>query len=208
MDEPSARDVYAFCHAGNFAAAASLVLSMHGGELMRFLMSRSGDPLLASEAFAVFSEDLVRGLPTFEFRASVRTWSYALAYHALVRLRRTARQESSRTVALSELTASALPAPQARTETPIYLRSEVKARFTALRQSLSREEQLVLDLRVTGRFSWIDIARICVGGAGVDAESMLTKEAARLRKRFQLAKAKLQQMAIAEGLLTAADRDE
>ncbi len=177
------------------------------GEVMRFLVARSADPQLASDAFAAFSEDLLRGLPRFEFRSSVRTWVYTLAHHALARTRQALARERSRSVTLSEATALSDMIARERTQTPPYLRTEVKRQLRALRGRLREDDQLLLDLRTTRRFSWKDIARICLGPDSGIAEAEITKEAARLRKRFQLVTQKLREMAESEGIFPPASED-
>ena len=73
-------------------------------------------------------------------------------------------------------------------------------RVVDLRKRLSEEDQLVVELRVARAFSWKDIARITLGPARDDAE-VVEREAARLRKRFELAKQQLRAWAKTEGLL-------
>ncbi|HEX7480846.1 MAG TPA: hypothetical protein VF331_23795 [Polyangiales bacterium] len=62
--------------------------------------------------------------------------------------------------------------------------------------------QLLLDSRLSRRFSWKDIARICLGVSDDDGSAELDREAARLRKRFQLMRDRLREMAAAQGLLS------
>ena len=89
-------------------------------------------------------------------------------------------------------------AERVRTDTLAYLRTETKQRFAELRKNLSSEEQTLLVLRVNERLSWDDIARI--QRADLDANAV-KREAARLRKRFQVLREKLRNLADAEGLL-------
>jgi RNA polymerase sigma-70 factor (ECF subfamily) len=94
-------------------------------------------------------------------------------------------------------------AAQVRTETLDYLKSETKDRFAALRQRLSSEEQGLLVLRINERMSWEEIARVQLEEP---TEATVKREAARLRKRFQLVRDKLRKLAKAEGLLARGER--
>ena len=75
------------------------------------------------------------------------------------------------------------------------------ARAAALRESLSREDQELLVLRVDKRLAWNELAQILhEGDAALDAAG-LRKEAARLRKRFQIIKQELMELGRREGLV-------
>ncbi len=90
-----------------------------------------------------------------------------------------------------------------------YLQTQRKTRIAALRQSLSTEDQTLLVLRVDKQLDWTDLARVM--RADDDAgpppsQATLKREAARLRKRFQLIKEKLYELGRREQLIKA-DRD-
>ncbi|HMI90917.1 MAG TPA: hypothetical protein VK509_06110 [Polyangiales bacterium] len=179
-------------------------MKAHGGEIMRFMLGHARDVQLANEAFAVFSEDICRGIHGFAFRCSVRTWIYSVAHRALAKVWRAHARSKART---SELPASAelsLPASPARSETPVYVRTESKQRLLRLRESLDPGDQVLLELRLGERFSWKDIARIHLDDQSVGSKT-LDAEAARLRKRFQVLKESLRAMARADGLLPPND---
>ena len=107
------------------------------------------------------------------------------------------RRERSRSRAFSTTLANRV-AEKVRTDTLKFLRSETKARFVELRQRLSTDEQALLVLRINEKMSWEDIARIQLDAP---TDGTVKREAARLRKRFQLVRDKLRKMARAEGLL-------
>jgi RNA polymerase sigma-70 factor (ECF subfamily) len=203
---PPDEEVRGLCDRGEHAAASALLLERYGGEIMRFLFSRARNPQLASEAFATFSENVHRGIPTFEHRASTRTWVYTLAYHALLRELRANKRASATQVPISDIGSGMLPLRSERSATPLHLRSEVKQRMALLRQRLADEDQALLELRITRQFAWRDIARILGPELATDPAALDT-EAARLRKRFQIVREQLRQLAIAEGLLVEAEKD-
>lgn len=90
-----------------------------------------------------------------------------------------------------------------RTATLAYLRTEKRTRLHALRDGLPEEDRMLLVLRVNRAIRWLDLARVFAAkraGTALEA-SDLTREAARLRKRFQLVKERLRALAKREGLL-------
>jgi RNA polymerase sigma-70 factor, ECF subfamily len=147
-------------------------------------------------------EDLWRGLPRFEFRCSPRTWIYVLSRHAELRFRAAPHRAAERNLAVSALAMSL--AEPVRTATAAYQRSDVQDRFRELRERLSETDELILLLRVDRRLDWQAIAEVLLSSehesSAVSVE-LLAREAARLRKRFQLVKAQLRAWATAEGLI-------
>ena len=89
---------------------------------------------------------------------------------------------------------------KARTATLQFQRTETKSRIRELRETLSQEDQTLLILRVDKNLAWREIA-IIMSGEDDDDAAQLKREAARLRKRFELAKGKLRKLAEAEGLI-------
>lgn len=203
---------------GNFERAATLLLETYGGEIGGYLAATLRDATDAADAFSQFQEDLWRGLPAFDFRASARTWAYVLARHAAYRLGRPAyrRRERPANVYQSDL-AQHLVA-QVRTQTARYLKTESKDKVAALREQLSPAERELLVLRVDRQLSWTDLARVLpsdeanTNDADADADATgtaltlddaaLKKRAATLRKRFERAKAHLRTLAEDAGLLS------
>jgi len=94
-----------------------------------------------------------------------------------------------------------------RTETLGFLRTEKRTRLQALRDTLPEEDRMLLVLRVDRNLEWNELARVLAGegqegdGGTPLADAEVTREAARLRKRFQLLKEKLREMAKGEGLI-------
>ena len=60
---------------------------------------------------------------------------------------------------------------------------------------------MLLILRVDRRLEWVEIARVLAGDDGLVDDTSLKREAARLRKRFQIVKDRLRDMAKREGLV-------
>ena len=163
--------------------AATQALRGYGPEILGFLVNAANDEELAVDAFSHFSEDLWRGLAGFRWEASLRTWAYTLARHALVRAARSKRRDRN-VGPLSTSAAEAIVA-EVRTQTLTFLRTESRNKVATLRASLSSEEQMLLTLRVDRGLAWRDIARV-LG----DFEA-LTRQVATLRKRFERIKNRL-----------------
>ncbi|HUQ02617.1 MAG TPA: sigma-70 family RNA polymerase sigma factor [Kofleriaceae bacterium] len=185
--------------AGNASAGASHAIELYGGEVLGFLHAVAREDDLAHEAFSVFSEDLLRGLPSFRWDASLRTWCYALARNALHRLRRDPRRRARNNVSLSNQGAAiSAIVEQVRTATVPFLKTEIKDELRRLRDALDPDDHALLVLRIDRKMSWKDIARALPGDDGQE----LDRRAATLRKRFERAKTMLREMATARGLIS------
>jgi RNA polymerase sigma-70 factor (ECF subfamily) len=194
---PDLQEIHRLCQAGQYDEATTLALRELGPGVLRYLMARARDSTVASEAFAEFAEDLWRGMPGYRGGSDLRVWAFAIARNALGQVLRARGRERKRTQRWSsELLARTFE--QVRTETLEYLKTETKQRFEQLMQRLGAEDRGLLVLRIRERLSWNDIARIRFRSP---SDAALKQEAARLRKRFQLLRNRLREMARAEGLL-------
>jgi RNA polymerase sigma-70 factor (ECF subfamily) len=196
------QDIRALCSAGDTRAAAVLAVRGYGPEIFSFLSMIHRCEADASDAFSELSEALLRKLPEFAWECTLRTWTYAIARNVSRTMKRNqARRE--RRVAQAEDSAMEGIADAVRTETQAYLRTENKTKLQALRESLPEADQMLLVLRIDRKLEWNELARVLgesEGDAPIDPE-MISREAARLRKRFQLVKTKLYELAKQEGLL-------
>lgn len=183
--------------AGRWDDATALVLRRYGDELALYLIAiaRSHDD--GNDAFAQFTVDLWRGLPGFRGDASVRTWCYRLARHALARLLRAPARR--RHVAMPSQALADLAA-EVRSRTATYLQTEIKDRVRALREQLDPDDQTILVLRVDRDLAWRDIARVMADEGDELPEPELVRRAATLRKRFERIKDELRALARAAGL--------
>ncbi|MGH1347404.1 MAG: RNA polymerase sigma factor [Nannocystales bacterium] len=181
-----------------FDDAATRALRGYGPELLGFLVGAARDDDLALDAFSMFSEDLWRGLEGFQWRASLRTWSYTLARRALYR----ARKARGRGPAVDPLSSEAYNnlAERIRTQTITILRTEVRSGVAALRQELSVDEQVLLTLRVDRQMSWREIAWISEDASEDTTEEELKRLVAALRKRFERTKTRLRALALKRGI--------
>lgn len=184
--------------AGRHDEATTLALERYGPEILGLLAARLRSDADAAEAFSMFAVDLWRGMPGFAWRCTLRAWAHRIARNAANRW----------AVAGARLAARAQPMPgeliervaeQVRTTTLVYLKSEVKSEIRRLRDELPPEDQLVLVLRVDKNMEWRDIA-MALADHDLD-DTSLTRESARLRKRLQLATARLRELATERGLL-------
>jgi RNA polymerase sigma-70 factor, ECF subfamily len=193
--------IRAHCDGGDYRSATTALLEAYGPQILGFLKSRLHQEAAADEVFSMFCEDVWRGIPSFAWRCSARTWVYTIARHAELRYRAAPDRRPARNLPLSSVPELVQVADRVRTTTLPHLRSETKDRFRALRGRLTEEEQTILVLRVDKGMAWTDIACVLRDGQPTD-EPPDPREPARLRKRFQLVKEKLQGWAEAEGLLS------
>lgn len=204
MREPSERTEQAIRAAfdrGAHDQAATLAIELYGHEIFSFVGSQLREAHGASDAFSDFSELFWRTLPRFEWRCSLRTWMYLLARRALSRERRDARKRKQHETKLSKPSLLPEAVERARTQTAAHFQTAVKDRFQSLRAELSEEDQIVLVLRVDRGLSWTELAEVMLGSDETPTPARLTTEAARLRKRFQLAKEHLRKRAEEAGLV-------
>lgn len=174
---------------GDIDAAATKALRVYGPELYGFLCALAKDEADASDAFSFFSEHLWRSLRSFEWRCSVRAWSYRLARNALIDVKRGKRRDAVPLSAISEV------AERVRTETATFLRTETKSELQRLRATLPEDDQQLLVLRVDRNLSWQELARVFAGDDAELDDEAIERESARLRKRFQLVKKKFVELA-------------
>jgi RNA polymerase sigma-70 factor, ECF subfamily len=195
-------EVRAHCDARDYAAACTAILRGYGPEVFGFLVAVHHSEAAASDAFSELAEAVWRSLPSFAWQSSARTWTYAIARNVSRTRKRDAARLDRRAPRAGDSALDGVAA-KVRTETAAILRTETKTRLQALRDTLPQADRMLLVLRIDRGLSWNDLARVLHEGEE-DAElddAALTREAARLRKRFQLVKDKLREMAKKEGLL-------
>ncbi len=186
------------CESGRFHEATTLALERYGPEILGLLAARMRSDADAAEVFSIFAEDLWRGLPGFAWRCTLRAWAHRVARNAANRF----ALAGARRAALGQPVpgeAIEAVADRVKTTTLVYLKSEVKSEIRRLRDELPPEDQLVLVLRVDKDMEWREIAQ-ALADEDLD-ETALVREAARLRKRLQLATARLRELAAERGLL-------
>jgi RNA polymerase sigma-70 factor (ECF subfamily) len=182
----------------HFDEAATAVIRGYGPEILGFLHGRMTDATDADDVFAVFCEKVWKGMPKFEGRSSVRVWCYVVARNAANTHGRLVVSPRKRQVAFSEVGHVAQMVEQVRTTTAAYMRTETKSRAQALRDRLSEEDRTILILRVDRELSWDELVTVFHDGHTPEDPK---REAARLRKRFQLAKERLRKLAVEDGLI-------
>lgn len=192
------RRIQELCRRGDIAGAVEQALAGYGQEIMRLMASVLHDYERSRDAFSLFSENLLRGLPAFRWESSFRTWAYRLARNACSQvLHAPAGREQP--VSMSALPDVAL---KPRSETRPWQRTPVKERFRALRERLEPPDRMLLFLRVEQRLPWEAVARILSEEEEPLDGTELKRKAAALRQQFQRVKAHLRAMAQEEGLLS------
>jgi len=183
---------------GDSRQAVTQALRSLGPEVLGFLSGVLGNDADADEVFAATSERLWRSLGAFQWRCSLRTWTYVIARNELERFRRGARRREAGHGSISDLDGVVAAV---RTETRSALRSENFAEIVRLRNELPIEDRTLLILRIDRDLAWDEIALAFVGDAETCTDEERKREAARLRKRFQLVRERLAARARAAGLM-------
>lgn len=190
--------VRSLCEASEYAQATTVALKELGPSVLRYIDARIRDDDLTAEAFSHFAEDLWRGLPKFAGRSPVKIWALVVARNAAGQVLRRRNRERARSKPLTS-TLDAKLAAQVRTTTREYLKTDAKQRIMELREELSPDDRALLVLRINERLPWEEIAAVHAEDASSPED--LKREAARLRKRFQLIRDRLKRMAVDRGLL-------
>jgi len=181
---------------GDLEGAVRLGLSHYRAELYSFLHARLQSDTDAHEVLAQTSEDVWRGIGTFRFECSFRTWLYTLARHAAIRFERTPANRARQREALSR---APEPVDRERSGTRPYLRTDVKDRLSALRATLTPDEQSLLMLRVDRGLSWEEVSRVLYDDDGEPDDASIRRHAVNLRQRFRKLTERLRERARAEG---------
>ena len=187
-------EVRARCEAGDLHGAATLAIQTLGAELMGFLVVVVGDPAGAGDVFADVCVRLWKGLATFRWESSLRTWVYVLARRACHAHRQLQAEWRGRHVRLSEVPEVDALIVRMRTTTLANLGGRRATRAERLRAQLEPDEQMLITLRVDRELDWREIARVLSDDDEV-ADDELVRVAAALRKRFERVKEKLRRLA-------------
>ena len=186
--------------ANDLAGAVTLAIQVYGPEVYAYLRALHRDAGEADEVFSLFTEALWRSLDGRELRCSHRTWAYAIARRTSLGHRRAARRHAARFAPWPELTGLSQVAAAVRTETALHLQTATRSRFAELRAALPEADQTLLMLRVDRRMAWNDLVEILAEADAPITADEVRRHSARLRKRFQALKDKLQALAREAGL--------
>lgn len=187
---------------GDYVAVTNVVFSAYGAEFYSFLLAQfRGRPSVADDVFSAFSEDFWRALPGFQWRCSIRAWCYKLARSASSRQRRNPHDRGERRIPLSDAVHLETLAARSRSSTQVHLRSEVKDKVRELRETLDRDEQDLLVLRVDRGLSWRDVVHAMLDDDDAPDEKRCQRMEAALRQRFVEIKKRLRRLAEEAGLI-------
>ena len=183
---------------GDYRTVTTLALERYGPEIIGVLRARLGSEPNAAEVFSLFAEDLWRGLSGFQWRSTLRAWAYRIARNATARWAIASARKPEHNVPMDQADILEL-AERVRSSTMVHLRTEVKSEVRRLREELAEPDQMLLILRIDKALEWEEVAA-ALADEELAAED-LKREAARLRKRFQLVTEKLRALARERGLL-------
>lgn len=187
--------VRALVEAGNREKAAEEALRAFGPEVLGYLRGLMRSDSDGDEVFAAVSTRIWRGLAKFEWRSSLRTWVYVLAHREMARFRQQGRRHAEGRVPISQIQSIV-----AELRSTVTGRSALRQRLAKLREELPEEDQALLVLRVDRNLEWDEIALILANNLDGLSDADKKREAARLRKRFQLIKERLAKRFRDEGL--------
>jgi RNA polymerase sigma-70 factor (ECF subfamily) len=181
---------------GRIAEAVEAVLELYGPEIGGWLVGTLGSESEGREAYSLFLEALWKGIATFRWESSLRTWAYRVARNTAWRVAR----DSRRKPLLSESFAEGIPVAPPSESKP-WLRTEVKAGLPDLLSALKAEDRMILILRVDRGMTWEDVSRVIYGEEACrDPRSLIARTAA-VRQRFLRVKRRLRRLAKDRGIL-------
>lgn len=172
----------------NLTRSLHLLIRRYAAEMRSFLRSRTGSRQSMEEVYAVFTEDVWKGLPQLRSDKHMRSWLYVLARNALSRHVRFKRRWRLRH------TFSGLDSLPAEARQSYGTRQGNLAQLTPLLADLGPADRELLEQRLIKALPWREIA-LQSAPAGDSSEAFLTRESARLRKRYQLLLLSLRQRA-------------
>lgn len=180
---------------GELDKAVHAALKAYEPELRKWIKKLAGAEA-TDDVFAIFCEDLWKGIEKFRWESSFQTWAYCLARNAAYRHLKSRGREHM----LGESMLFDLPHKEI-SQTQPWLRSEVRSGFTRLREQLTAEEQTMLVLRVEREMSWEEIARVASSDGPPLTTAEIQKKAGAMRQHFKRLKARLRKLAAQQGLL-------
>jgi RNA polymerase sigma-70 factor (ECF subfamily) len=198
QERPLDERVRSWIAAGNVERATDELLRTLGPEVLGFLYGILDSEADADEVFGAASERVWRSLGRFQWRSTLRTWIYVIARNEAVRFLQGARRRHAGHVTPSALE-KALVAVRATTRST--RKSEKRDRLLQLRAELPPDDRMLLVLRVDRDLAWEDIALTFLSEEQQADHEQVQREAARLRKRFQLVRKRLADRARQQGLL-------
>jgi RNA polymerase sigma-70 factor (ECF subfamily) len=178
--------------AGDVLGAAGDTIRFYGPEIFGFLIGVLGDSESARDVYACVTDRLVRDLPGFSWRCSLRTWTYWSARTELTIHRGRANRPRPR----SSLAPASAPAP---TSTISCRPTNMRSKIATLRACLREEDRELLILRIDRGFDWREIALTALGENASPLD--IGRESMRVHARFALVRDDLAQSARQQRLI-------
>ncbi len=178
--------------AGKTRAAAEELIRVHGSRMQRYLLSVLRDPDAADDAYSVWCEWVLNGIPGYRRDAPLRTWAYGVAHNAARRV----RDDAVRRRRCSLSRAGASGAAAGPPSSSLRHRERAARVLEAIRARLSLDDQGLLALRVDHGLEWESVAAILSPAPGARPTT-----AAALRKRFARLTDRIRRLAREAGAL-------
>jgi len=185
---------------GDYGAAVTALMRRLAPEVRGYLAGVLRNSVDVDDVLSATYERLWESLAQFEWRCSIRTWTYVIATREAHRFRRAGRKHLLGRASLSELSGHA----RGHSATLSVFGSARRRDLLRLREELPPEDREILILRVDRGLPWDDIALAFAASspeAHTDDEER-RRIAARLRQRFQTIKKRLAARARATQLVT------
>ncbi len=175
------RQVRRLLEEGDYNGAATVAIRAFVAEVLRYLRATLRDEADAADANSHWAEGLWRGLRSFRWRCSLRTWALRLAANAAANVRSEAWHRRGRRFHTGE--ASAI-ADEVRISSLARVEREAQG-LEKLRQELPVQDQSLLNLRLDQRLSFEEIEEVLAGTPWAASATTLCKRYERLKERLK-----------------------
>lgn len=166
---------------GDYGGTATVAIRALGPEVLRYLRATLRDEADAADAYSHWEEALWRGLRSFRWKCSLRTWALRLATNAAANARSTAWRRRVRRFQTGE--ASAL-ADEVRISSLVRVERKTRG-LERLRQELSPQDQALVHLRIDQRLSFEELAEALADTPWAASATTLCKRYERLKERLK-----------------------
>jgi RNA polymerase sigma-70 factor (ECF subfamily) len=171
----------------DFDAAVEAILELYGSRFFRTIAGVLRNEAEAADTYQDFSIALWQGLPGFRGDSRVYTWAYTLVRRTIGRK---LRGKPVQIVRLKTDQERALVARWTRTATVEWRNTESREKLQEMLDDLGYDDRTLVMLRICEQMPWGEIATV-LSDTPLEPQEQKT-ESARLRKRFERVKTRLQ----------------
>ncbi len=173
---------------GHHNEAVTLVIESYRAELLGYMINIARDVHFSEDEFQSVCIKIWRGLPTFQWKSTLRTWVYRIARNEFISHKRRVRSGQVERLQTQDL--AQIPDRMLRTITREWQKTEARAWLWDRIRELPDDDQALLVLRLGSKMKWSEIVVVMLEEEDADEETRRRKVSS-LRKRYERLKTKL-----------------